>query len=229
MSLLALPHCVARFLHPHDDGAAVAARRVERTAATLLDEFRCTGAQLGHALDRQRRRTRVAPTPALPRPQDRRGPIGLVIEAGPGYGIRLAQAHAHARHPRAPLVSVGLIDGAMAPPQLHDLLKLIRETKRRGEEVLVRAPFDSWLEETLAVAGRVLDEAAAGRLAFDHEDTLLPACAALAPHARFSDRDLGSLCAFHFYCRCLFPASETQASPGSTRRWVAAEDAVPQA
>lgn len=186
------------------------AERAHHRARELLDSFQLTGARLGPVLDAARKRHAPRAEGLLrgTEPTAHR-PVGLVLRAAAGHGLHLQGRPSALPLNRPPEVTVGLIDGALAPCDLHDLLRLIRQIKRHDQAVKVHAPFGSWLQETLAVAGRLLDEAQAGRLHEDVEQAVLPACVDLAPHASFTDMDLGALCAFHFYCRTAFPASET--------------------
>lgn len=213
----ALPHSVSHFFHLHDDTPAP--EKARRKAGDLLDAFQMTGAALGKALNRLPR----GRAPDLPDLLPPRGRIGLVIQAEAGHGVRLVRPHVDTAR-SAPLVRVGLIHGTMDPAQLHDVLKLIRETKRRGEEVLIRAPFDAWLQETLAIAGRLLDKAVAGQLGVDPETSLPDVCVEIAPHASLSDMHLAGLCAFHQYCYYLHPKNwhVEEAPPRSLPRTAAA-------
>jgi len=186
------------------------AERAHHRAREALEAFQLTGGSLVPLLDTARhRQAPQALALQLGAPPVDQPPVGLVLRASEGHGLHLqARPSALPLH-RPPEVTVGLIDGTLAPGDLHDLLRLIRQIKRHDQAVKVYAPFGSWLQETLLVAGRLLDQAQAGLLHEDVERAVIQACVDLAPHASFRDMDLGALCAFHFYCRAAFPANET--------------------
>ena len=227
MTLQALLPSLSRWL-PLDAAPPSPAERAQRLAREALESFQLTGAALGPKLDTSRK-LHAPRAQAILRgaaPTDRR-PVGLVLRTTAGHGLHLqGRPSAFPLH-RPPEVTVGLIDGTLAPCDLHELLRLMRETEGHGQAVRIHAPFGSWLPETLAVAGRLLDQARADLLHEDVAEAVISACVDLAPHASFTDMDLGALCAFHFYCRASFPASEAadlQREADDARRQAAARD-----